>query len=79
MAKAMEVDRQRKWEEIRDEAGLLIGKLEREIGNHDADVDVLSMLRGELRAGEKDWNHQKLYKVENVYNDSTAQLQKERD
>ncbi|EGU87756.1 hypothetical protein FOXB_01724 [Fusarium oxysporum f. sp. conglutinans Fo5176] len=79
MAKAMEADRQRGWEEIRNEAKLLMGKLEREVSNHVADVDVLSMLRGDLRGGKKDWDHQKLYKVDKVCNNSTVKLQKERD
>ncbi|KAF5702238.1 hypothetical protein FGLOB1_9713 [Fusarium globosum] len=79
MTKAMESDKHSEWEEIRNDAGLLMGTLEQEIGNYGAEVDLLSMLRGESRGGEKDWNHKKVYKVDKMQKDSTAQSKKERD
>ncbi|KAF5988528.1 hypothetical protein FBULB1_1403 [Fusarium bulbicola] len=76
MAKAMKVDKHMdmEWEEIGNEAGLLISKLEREIGNYGTGVDVLSMLRG---GREKDWNYQEISEVKKVHKDSTSQLKKE--
>lgn len=53
VAKAREVDRQMDWKEIQDEARLLMGKLEMEMGNHAADIDVVRMLRRVEGKGER--------------------------